>query len=261
MSHDDARAWSASRYLTFADERTRPAVELLARVPLTAPTRVVDLGCGPGNSTALLVHRFPHAHVTGVDNAPDMLRTARASGLRADFVEADVSTYTPPEGTALLFANAVFHWVDDHDALLRRLLGALPPGGVLAMQLPTNFDAPTHVLLRQVAAEGGWATTLEGALRNAPVHAPAWYAQRLRALGADVDVWETTYLHQLRGEDPVLAWVRGTTLVPVLARLDAEAQRAFTSAYAQALRVAYPADGAGLTELPFRRLFVVAHKR
>jgi len=253
-----ARRWDPARYLAFADHRTRPAADLLARIGLEDPSTVVDLGCGPGNSTALLAARWPSARIVGVDSSPDMLAKARASGVRAEWLEADIAHWTPDTPPDVIYANAALQWLPEHAALLPRLLGFLSPGGALAVQMPRNFDAPSHALLRATAAEGPWAGRLAGVLRAEPVAGPAWYYDLLAPHAATLDIWETEYLHVLESEDPVLRWTRSTALRPVIDALDDDQLAAFEAAYAAKLRAAYPRRADGRTLFPFRRLFVVA---
>lgn len=253
--------WNPERYLAFGDQRTRPAIDLLARVPLAAAARIADLGCGPGNSTALLVERWPEAEVIGVDNSREMLTKARASGVQASWVEADIATWAPEDPLDLIYSNAALHWVADHERLFPKLLGYLRPGGALAIQMPRNFDAPSHVLLRETAQSGPWATCLEGSLATPSVVAPAWYYDLLAPDAGTLNVWETEYLHVLDGDDPVLMWTRSTALRPVMDALDAQHHEAFEAAYAAQLREAYPKRADGRTLFPFRRLFIVAQRR
>jgi trans-aconitate 2-methyltransferase len=252
-------SWHPERYLAFDDHRTRPAADLLARVPLMAPERVVDLGCGPGNSTALLVARWPQAAVIGVDSSASMLDKARASGTRADWLEADIADWSPDAPVDLLFSNAALHWLPDHRALLPRLMSHLRPGGVLAVQMPRNFEAASHVTLRELAAQEPWAARLDGTLRPEPVAAPARYHDLLAPHAASLDIWQIEYLQVLDGEDPVLRWVEATSLRPVLEALD-EAAAAFKEAYGARLREAYPRRPDGTTLYPFLRLFLVAKR-
>ncbi|GAB2598246.1 trans-aconitate 2-methyltransferase [Streptomyces capparidis] len=271
---DDTRTdttWDPAQYLRHADHRTRPFHDLLARVPdLPSPRhpRITDLGCGPGTATATLHHRWPGAHVTGVDHSPQMLRAAAPlagptpHGGTLAFHPGDAATWTPERPHDLVVSNAVLHWVPGHAEFFARWTAALRPGGVLAFQVPANHDAPSHTLLRELAAAPRWRPRLAGlADRPAPVLPPAAYLDRLAALDCDVDAWETTYLHVLPGDDPVLDWVRGTTLRPVLAALtDPEERDGFLAEYAAGLRAAYPRRPHG-TVFPFRRVFVVARKR
>jgi trans-aconitate 2-methyltransferase len=252
--------WDPERYLTFGDQRTRPALDLLARVPLASAARIADLGCGPGNSTALLAERWPEAEVIGIDSSPEMLAKARASGVRATWVEADIAAWTPDRPLDLIYANAALHWVGDHAVLLPRLMGQLCADGVLAVQMPRNFAAPSHALLRETAASGPWADRLAGILDRQPVAAPERYYDLLAPLTQALDVWETEYLHVLEGDDPVLSWTRGTALRPITQALDPARSAAFEAAYAARLRAAYPRRADGRTLFPFRRLFIVAQR-
>lgn len=249
--------WSAARYLRFEDERTRPARDLLAAVPGDRARRVVDLGCGPGNSTELLVQRFPGASIAGVDASPSMLEEARRRLPGLAFVEADLAAWTPEPDTDLLFANAVFHWLPDHPTLLRQLLVALPPGGVLAVQMPDNVAEPSHRLMTDTAAELGLLSRLGGAVR-APLPAPTVYHRLLAPLSARLDLWRTTYHHPLDGAAAIVDWVRAAGLRPFLDPLD-EAERArYLAAYEARVAAAYPAGADGRVLLPFPRLFLVA---
>ena len=260
IRESSALTWDPERYLAFADHRTRPALDLMARVPLAHAARVADLGCGPGNSTALLARRWPEAAIIGVDSSPAMLAQALASGLRATWVEADIARWTPEEPLDLIYSNAALHWVGHHGRLLPRLLGQVRAGGVLAVQMPRNFEAPSHALLRETARSGPWADRLAGIVDQPPVAAPEWYYDLLSPLAQGLDIWETQYLHVLEGDDPVLNWTRGTALRPITQALDAEESAAFEAAYATRLRAAYPRRADGRTLFPFRRLFIVAQR-
>ena len=249
-------SWNVSQYERFRCERARPFLDLLARVGDRPVARAVDLGCGTRELTTLLIERWPAAHVVGVDSSEAMLAAARPRAIarRLDFIAGDVSTWHADTRPELIFSNAVLQWVPDHDALLPRLAGSLAPGGVLAVEMPANFDAPSHRILDEVLGNRG----LEHLRRKVPVRPLGWYAETLLALGLDVDAWETTYVHVLRGEDPVLEWVKGTALTPILDRLDGDARAAFLADYGARLHVAYPPTPSGVTLLPFRRLFFVA---
>jgi trans-aconitate 2-methyltransferase len=263
MNASQSPTWDPQQYLRHADHRGRPFVDLLARVPdlPRSPARIADLGCGPGNMTALLAERWPTARITGYDNSPQMLEkaAAHASG-RVDFAHADAADWAPQETYDLILSNATLQWVPGHTDAFPRWIRALAPGGTFAFQVPGNFDAPSHTLMRELAGSARWKDRLDGVLRHADaVHTPAAYLERLAGLGCAVDAWETTYLHLLDGPDPVLDWVKGTGLRPVLTALadDPEARDAFVTEYARLLRGAYPATEHG-TVLPFRRVFVVA---
>jgi len=251
-------AWSPAQYAKFEDERNRPAIELLARVPLDRPGRVVDLGCGPGNSTELLVARFPGAEVVGLDNSPEMLAAARKRLPRTRFIEADAATWTPADPVDLLFSNATFQWIPDHRAVLGRLAAALPPGGALAMQVPDNLGEPTHMLMREVALKGPWKAKFAARIEREEIPPPTAYYDLLKPLSARVDIWSTIYNHVLAGPQAIVDWVLGTGLRPYLARLDEGERSAFLEQYVAGIGEAYPPRIDGKVLLRFPRLFLVA---
>jgi trans-aconitate 2-methyltransferase len=251
--------WNPQTYLAFADERTRPAAELLARIPDESPTRVIDLGCGPGNSTGLLRARWPHATIDGLDSSPDMLAQAKASGVAATWIEADVASWQPGAPYDVIYSNATYQWLGDHPVLLPRLISFVKPGGSFAFQVPHNMDAPSHALMRETAASGPWSKKLEH-VREVAVLMPADYYAILKPYAAAIDIWETDYLHVLTGSDAVYHWVSGTGLRPFVQALAGAERDAFVAAYQQKLRAAYPSRADGTTLFPFRRLFAVARK-
>jgi trans-aconitate 2-methyltransferase len=258
---DHAVRWDPQQYARFADERARPFLDLLARVGATAPRRVVDLGCGTGTLTGLLSRRWPDARVQGIDSSPEMITQASRSGsATVTFGLGDIDTWTPSDDTDVVISNAALQWVPRHVELLRSWAGSLTPGGWLAFQVPANFDAPSHTLLRRLVASPRWAPRLSGALRHHDaVREPGEYAELLLDAGLAIDVWQTTYVHRLSGDDPVLSWLRGTGLRPVLARLDDAEAAKFEREFAPLLRAAYPATPGG-TLFPFRRTFAVGHR-
>lgn len=253
--------WDPSVYLRHADDRARPFHDLLARVGASAPDRVVDLGCGPGGLTRLLAERWPAAYVLGVDSSPEMIRRAQAYAIagKCEFVRADVRAWRSDAQVDVLVSNAMLQWVPGHLELLAGWAAGLRPGGWLAIQVPANFDAPSHALMREIATSPRWRAALAGVLRHADaVETPATYLEVLARAGWTVDAWQTTYLHLLSGDDAVLDWVRGTGLRPVLDALTADEAHEFVTAYAARLRAAYPRTEHG-TVFPFTRTFVVAH--
>jgi len=251
-------SWDPNQYLRFADHRLRPAVDLLARIPLAAPGLVFDLGCGPGTVTRLLAERWPDAEVVGVDSSAAMLAKAREEAPGVAFVEGDIRTWSPPRPPHLLFSNATLQWLDDHDALLPRLLRQLAPDGVLAVQMPRNHEALSHLSMRAAAADGPWRTRLSGVRPIRPVRSPDAYYRILAPLARQVDIWETDYLHVLDGDNPVVEWTKGTGLRPYLDALDPPDRDAFLAAYSARVAAAYPKQTDGRTLLPFRRIFLVA---
>lgn len=250
--------WEPSQYLKFAGERLRPAIDLLSRVPLEAPSTVYDLGCGAGNVTRLLRERWPSAALTGVDSSPEMLARAQEALPDARWIEADLATWSLPAPADLIYSNAALHWLDDHAALFPRLLGLLRPGGALAVQMPRNHGAPSHTGMLAAARSGPWAARLRPLLRPDPVADPAFYYDVLRPGAAAIEIWETEYLHALEGDDPVVSWTRGTALKPLLDALEEPHRSAFLDDYRARMQAAYPRRGDGRTLFPFRRLFLVA---
>jgi len=253
-----AHTWDPGHYLTFAGERGRPFVELLQRVDATDPARVVDLGCGPGNLTALLAQRWPEATVTGLDSSPEMVGTARAAEPDPTFEVADLRDWAGEAGDPVdvLVSNATLQWVPDHLALLPALVARVRPGGWFAFQVPGNFDEPSHTIRTELAAEAPYAEHLAGVAVPASF-APATYLETLAALGCTVDAWETTYLHVLTGPDPVFTWVTGTGARPTLQALPDGLRERFAAEFRARLAAAYPTHDYGVV-LPFRRIFVVA---
>jgi trans-aconitate 2-methyltransferase len=252
-------AWDPKIYMGFAGERTRPAAELLARVPIEAPKRVADLGCGPGNSTALLAARWPDADLEGVDNSAEMLAEARALDFRARWTLADVATWAPPAPCDVIFSNATLQWLPDHPALLPRLMSHVADGGAFAFQVPRNFNDPSHVLIRELAQSGPWAAKLRD-VRNIGVLEPADYFAILEPHTSSIDIWETRYLQVLDGEDAVYRWVSGTGLRPFANALAGAEREAFLSEYKRRVAAAYPRRPSGKTLFPFQRLFAVARR-
>ncbi len=252
--------WDPTQYSKFSGHRDRPFLDLIAQIKATTPRRVVDLGCGSGNLTSLLARRWPDAVVEGIDSSPEMIEKATAEG-NMSFRVADIESWQPTPDTDVIVSNAAFQWVPLHRELLRSWASVLPSGAWFAWQVPGNFDSPSHTLMRSLAGSPRWRTQLGDVLRHSdPVDSPAKYAALLLDGGWTADTWETTYLHVLHGDDPVLEWVRGTGLRPIFAVLTDEAERAeFEAAYATQLACAYP-QGAHGTLFPFRRIFCVGHK-
>jgi trans-aconitate 2-methyltransferase len=250
--------WDPSQYARFRDARKRPFFELLARVPTSAPSLVVDLGCGTGDLTLPLAERWPGAHITGIDSSEAMIAEAlrRPVPEHVRFELADLARWQPSAPLDVLVSNAALHWLPDHAALLSRLAGLLAPGGVLAFQVPANFEEPSHQRIDEVRALPRFASAL-ASVRRGHAESLAFYEARLAELGLSVDAWETAYLHVLPGEDAVTQWLLGTTLRPVLAALGPQEGEAFLDTLRPLLRQDYPASPRG-TPFLFRRRFVVA---
>lgn len=262
--------WSATQYLKFGGERTRAVRDLVANIPLQLPRRIVDLGCGPGNSTAVLAARFPEAHISGMDSSPDMLSKARQNMPDADFVQGDLHTYHPELGVDLLFSNAVFHWLRREQRIptILRLLQTQEPGGVLAFQVPDNYEEHSHRAMREVALlDGPWTEhfrTLPADRRPDldPIETPAEWYNALIPFCEKVDVWHVLYQHVMQGPDGIVEWVKGTGLMPFLNALPTqEVKDAYVMAYKKRLSELYQPLTDGKVMLRYPRLFVVATRK
>jgi trans-aconitate 2-methyltransferase len=250
--------WNPDIYMKFSDLRNRPALELAARCGVVEGGLIYDLGCGPGNSAQILTSLNPLARIIGVDSSPEMLERARAEGPSgAQWVLADLETWEAGEPADLIFSNAAYQWLDDHDQLLPPLLDHLKTGGKLAIQMPQNFAAPSHVLMRRIASEGPFAGKLRPVLRHDPVGSPEVYYDLFAPRVSSIDIWETEYAQVLEGDDPVFNWVSGTALRPIMAALDEDERGGFAADYKRALNKAYPKRSDGKTLFAFKRIFIV----
>lgn len=253
-------SWSAKQYVAFEDERTRPARDLLAAVPSMDARSAIDIGCGPGNSTELLVERFANATVRGVDSSTDMIETARKRLPQVQFDTVDIGTWDESGPFDVIFANAVLQWLPDHATLLPALVNKLASGGSLAIQMPDNLNEPSHRLMREVAADGPWASKLaDAAGQRTEMASASDYYSMLRPHCARVDVWRTTYHHPLAGgASGVVEWFKGSGLRPFLEPLDEAEKAQYLKQYLAAIEQAYPTLSDGSVLLPFPRLFLVA---
>jgi trans-aconitate 2-methyltransferase len=260
-------AWDPGRYEQFKDFRLRPALDLLERIELAAPGRVYDLGCGTGRITGIMGERWPSARVTGIDGSKEMLAQAKARAAAVEWIEADIAAWLPAEPADIIFSNAALHWLDDHQILFARLMGFLNPGGVLAVQMPNNYARPSHAEMTAAAMNGPWALRLQPLLRRRPVAEADFYRRLLAPLSASLDIWETEYPQQLAappgGGNPVVDWMAGTALRPLLDALDdgdGGERESFLADYEGRVAAAYPEDADGTVRFPFNRLFIVAVK-
>ena len=251
--------WDADLYRQFETERTRPASDLLMRVDIDGPACVIDMGCGPGNSTDLLATRFPTAAVIGIDTSENMLKTARERLPSCRFELGDITSWHPETPPDLIYANASLQWVPDHENLIPRLFSELAPRGVLAIQMPDNFAEPTHRLMRETAAAGPWSKTIRdlagGRVKRLPI---TTYYDLLAPKAAEIDVWRTTYYHPMQSADAIVTWLRGTGLKPFIEPLPEVQQIEFLSRYTKRVCDAYPAHSDGKLLLAFPRIFIIA---
>jgi trans-aconitate 2-methyltransferase len=259
-----ATRWDPGQYLKFQGQRLRPSLDLLAQVPLTAPNVVYDVGCGAGEQARMMADTWPEATVYGVDSSREMLQKAAATPSRVQWQESDVRTWQPEQAPDLIYSNAAFQWVDGHAELFPRLVSLLAPGGCLAVQMPLSWGMPSHVIMRQTLADGGPGGTALGTEELRRRVGRKWvddadeYYDLLVGQTASLDIWETEYLQVLEGDDPVLEWVKGSGLRPILNELSETDRAAYLAEYARRLRAAYPMRANGKTLYPFRRLFIVA---
>lgn len=251
--------WSPAKYLQFSDHRTRPAIDLLAAVPNGGAELVTDIGCGPGNSTELLLARYPEAQVAGIDSSPSMIEAARARLPTVEFAVQEIEDWHPSHPQDVIFANAVLQWLPEHATLLPKLVNLLKSGGTLAVQMPNNLDEPTHRGMREVARDARWADQLaEADAERTSIESPLSYFGMLRPLCRRVEVWRTIYHHPLKGLDGIIEWFSSTGLRPYLSRLDASEKDAYLAAYRETLARHYTVLQDGTTLLPFPRVFIVA---
>ena len=251
-------AWDPAQYLKFAGPRLRPALDLLQRIDAEAPATVYDLGAGAGNVTRLIAARWPDARIVGVDSSAEMLAKAAAESPRIEWQQADLASWRPDRPANVIYSNAALHWLPQHPLLLSSLVGALAPNGVLAVQMPRNFGAPSHTSITETALDGPWRPVLEPLLNPSPVSPPEFYYDLLAPLAGSLDIWETEYLQVLEGANPVKEWTKGTWLLPLLAALDEPERSRFEAAYGERVAASYPPRGDGKTLFPFRRMFLIA---
>jgi len=252
--------WNVEQYQKYADERARPFFDLAGQIRSEAPRQIVDLGCGPGTLTRTLAERWPAAQVLGVDSSPEMLTKATGQSLpgRLVFEQANIATWTATVPCDVIVSNAALHWIANHDRQLARLADMLAPGGVLAVQMPNRFHTASQIAIDETMADPRWSSSLQGiGLHRESIQPLVWYVDRLHDLGLQVNAWETIYYHVLTGENPVLEWLKGTGLRPLLDRLSPELSREFERAVGQRLQAAYPVRK-GITVFPMPRVFFVA---
>jgi trans-aconitate 2-methyltransferase len=256
--------WNADQYLRFSDSRSRPFFDLVAQIPARGVTSIADMGCGPGHLTKSLAERWPSAHVVGVDSSPEMLAKAQPLAIpgRLDFVQGDIGTWSPPGPLDIIVSNAALQWVTGHEKLIPRLTGMLAAEGTLAAQIPDHIaDTPMRQAIEETSADPRWASLLQGVgLGRHSTRPLPWYVSCLHRLGFMVNAWETTYIHVLAGQNPVLEWLKGTSLVPLLEKLHVEMNEAFLQTLGQRLEKAYPVEE-GLTLFAFPRMFLVATRK
>ena len=252
--------WNPAQYLRYDSERLRPALDLMARIQVDLPKTVFDLGCGTGTVTGILKERWPNANVTGVDSSASMLERTVDVETGVNWQHADLNDWQPEQPADVIYSNAALHWLDDHGTLFPRLMKSVGPGGILAVQMPENFSAPSHTSIADTVREGAWHERLTPYQREQPVAEPSFYYDLLSPLSSSIDMWETTYMHILEGDDPIVEWTKGTMLRPLLDHLTEKEAFSFIASYAKKVAKAYPHRADGKTVFPFKRLFILATK-
>ena len=248
--------WDPSQYLTFDKQRLQPALDLIARIPEEAQ-RITDIGCGPGNVTNILYGRWPTAQICGIDNSPDMLTKAKNDLPHIEWQHADLNTWQSSLQVDVLFSNAALHWLDDHELLFPNLIKSVKPGGTLAIQMPRNWAAPSHMSINQAVSEGSWKSKLEPLIKEQPTRSPEFYYEILSPHVQELEIWETEYIQVLEGENPVAEFVKGSWLRRFLQALDEPERTEFENCYREKVKLAYPKQTDGKTLFPFRRLFIL----
>jgi trans-aconitate 2-methyltransferase len=254
-------SWDSTEYLKFSSERTQPAIDLAARIALAAPRRIIDLGCGPGNSTAVVARRWPGAALVGLDSSPAMIAAAQKDYPEHAWLQGDIATWTTPTPFDLVFSNAALQWVPDHARTIPQLFAQVAPGGAFAFQVPANFDAAPHRLMRELGGSTAWRAHFAPPPREWHVYPPEYYYDLLAPHAARLELWTTDYVHILDGVDGIVIWYRGTGLRPWLDALPDDGTRArFLAEYRAALAPHFPPQPDGKVLFPFRRLFVIAYR-
>jgi trans-aconitate 2-methyltransferase len=253
--------WNPELYLKFSDQRARPASDLIAQIKINNPKRIMDLGCGPGNSTSQLNKRWPQAQLTGLDSSAEMLAQARKKNPDWTWIESGIESWTASAPYDLVFTNSALHWVADHGRLFPKLLSYVAPGGALAVQMPNNFHSPVHMAMKATAESPRWSAILGKEEEHYAVETPAFYYDALRKTASLLNIWETEYLQIMDGPRAVLDWIRSTGMRFYLERLSGEAERLqFEADCLQRIEQAYVANDQGKVLFPYKRMFIVAYR-
>ncbi|RZL08728.1 MAG: trans-aconitate 2-methyltransferase [Pedobacter sp.] len=260
-SQNNSDTWSASQYSKFEQERNRPIKDLIAQIKLSAVNRAVDIGCGPGNSTELLAASFPDAILSGIDSSPDMIAAAKSRLPNVSFSVADITSWKDEGPYDIILANASLQWIPDHQTVFPALINKLSAGGVLAVQMPDNFEEPAHQLMRHIASKGPWKDKLANSSKRIGRETAVWYYEQLQHKVSSLDIWRTTYFHPMAGgAKDIVEWFKGTGLRPFLDPLAQEERNEFIAAYTEGISKAYPINSDGSILLPYPRLFILATK-
>ena len=253
--------WDAEQYLRFSSERTQPSVDLAARIAVPDPGRIIDLGCGPGNSTAILRQRWPKADITGLDSSADMIAAASRSYPHHKWLIGDITAWSAGVPFDVVFSNAALQWVPRHAVIFPNLFDQVASGGVLAVQMPAHFNSSLHREILETAGDPAWRHLMGPALNAMTKEPPSFYYNLLRPLAAHLEIWETEYYHVVDSPRSIVEWFRGTGMRPFLEALENEKQRKrFEELLQERYTRAYPPQNDGRILFPFRRLFIMAYR-
>jgi len=253
--------WDATLYLQFGNERTQPSIDLASRIAVQSPRRIIDLGCGPGNSTEVLRRRWPEAEITGLDSSPEMIAAATKAYPGGQWVLGDIATWEAASPFDIVFSNAALQWVRDHARVFPHLIQQVAKGGALAVQIPAHIASPLHQLMLQIADEPRWRDRMAAAMHALTMERPALYYEALKPQASRIELWETEYNHVMENSDAILEWIQGTGLRPFLEALASEEDKQdFLEKLRAGVARAYPRQYDGRVLFPFRRLFVVAYR-
>lgn len=254
--------WDSDLYLRYAEERTQPSIDLIARIHVADPARIIDLGCGPGNSTAILRQRWPNADITGLDNSAEMITSASQTYPTEKWVLADIASWSAEAPFDLVFSNAALHWLPDHAQLFPHLLAQVAPGGALAIQMPAHLQAPLHQVILEAADAPDWSPLMDAARKAITKETPLFYYDVLQPVAAHLDLWTTEYYHVMDSHQSIVDWIRATGMRPFLDALQTEEDKQrFLDQVREGYTRAYPQQNDGRVLLPFRRVFIVAYQQ
>jgi trans-aconitate 2-methyltransferase len=254
-------SWDPDEYMRFSDERTRPSVDLASRIDVESPARVIDLGCGPGNSTRVLRARWPEAHVVGLDSSSEMIDAARSDEPNEEWLLSGIGDWVPDAPFDVVFSNAALQWVPEHGALVESLFGNVAPGGAFAFQIPSATFAAVRELIHGIALDGEWAPRMAGPLGELTMESPALYYDHLASDARSVDIWETEYFHVMDSPSAIVDWISSTGLRPFLAVLESDDEkRAFLALLQARVADTYRQQRDGHVLFPFKRTFVIAYR-
>jgi trans-aconitate 2-methyltransferase len=253
-------SWNPNSYLKFGDERTRPAVDLVSRVALDSPQTVIDLGCGPGNSTQVVRQRWPHAQVIGLDSSSEMIASAAESYPDQRWVLGGLQEWHADVRQDLVFSNAALQWVPEHIALTQRLFSQVAEGGALAFQIPSAEYSPVRSFIEDIAGDPAWASRMDAALSALTMEAPGVYYDALATHADSIDIWETEYHHVMESPTAIVEWISSTGLRPFLGALDSDAEKQrFVAMLTERVEAGFDRRADGRVLFPFRRTFVIAY--